>query len=425
LKLTVKQTVALDYLGDNITKEVLFGGGAGGGKSALGCYWILKQCIKYSGSRWLIGRARLKTLKETTLMSFFEISKKQGISASIMSYNQQSGTVNFFNGSQILLKDLDYYPSDPNYDELGSLEITGAFIDESNQITKKAKQIVGSRIRYKLDEYNVLPKILMTCNPAKNWVYDEFYKPHRDGNILEYRAFVSSLVTDNVHISKHYIDNLKVLDEVSKQRLLYGNWDYDDSKDRLIEYDSIQDYFTNSHVQKTGKIYITSDIARKGKDKTTIRVWDGFVCFEVHELTHSLIDETANYIKNLSIKYNVPMSRVVVDEDGVGGGVRDILRCLGFVNNGRAIGNANYANLKTQCTCIVAQMIVNKEMYEYPTIYRDNITQEMESVKYTNIDKDGKVSILGKDKVKEIIGRSPDHWDSIMMRGYFTLLQRA
>ena len=53
--LTKKQTKALDRLEDNITSEVIFGGGVAGGKSALGVYWIIKNCLKYPGSRWLMG----------------------------------------------------------------------------------------------------------------------------------------------------------------------------------------------------------------------------------------------------------------------------------------------------------------------------------------------------------------------------------
>ena len=67
MNLTIKQTEALDTLENNETNVLLFGGGAGGGKSLLGCYWILKNCFKYPKTRWLIGRAKLHTLKSTTL----------------------------------------------------------------------------------------------------------------------------------------------------------------------------------------------------------------------------------------------------------------------------------------------------------------------------------------------------------------------
>lgn len=58
MELTIKQTEALDYLEDDCTLEVLFGGGAGGGKSVLGCYWLWKCALKYPGSRYLMARLR-------------------------------------------------------------------------------------------------------------------------------------------------------------------------------------------------------------------------------------------------------------------------------------------------------------------------------------------------------------------------------
>ena len=204
--LTSKQTKALNYLEDQSTNEIIFGGGAGGGKSALGCYWIIKNCLRYKGSRWLIGRAVLKTLKDTTLNSFYDICKLQGLRSGVhYKYNAQSNIITFSNGSAIYLKDLFLYPSDPNFDELGSLEISGAFIDECNQVTEKAFNIVKSRIRYKLDLFNIIPKILGTCNPSKGFIYNNFYKPAKELKLPINKAFIQALATDNQNISLHYI----------------------------------------------------------------------------------------------------------------------------------------------------------------------------------------------------------------------------
>ena len=51
----------------------------------------------------------------------------------------------------------------------------------------------------------------------------------------------------------------------------------------------------------------------------------------------------------------------------------------------------------------------------------DLVSEEMGQVKEKDIDKDGKKAIEPKDKVKEVLGRSPDDWDSIMMRYWFEL----
>ena len=51
----------------------------------------------------------------------------------------------------------------------------------------------------------------------------------------------------------------------------------------------------------------------------------------------------------------------------------------------------------------------------------DIVSEEMEQIKLKDIDKDGKLGLIPKDKIKALIGRSPDDWDSIMMREYFEL----
>lgn len=426
MNLLIKQEYAIYYLKDQETKEVLYGGAAGGGKSALGCLWLIENCQKYKGSRWLMGRSKLKSLKETTLNTFFELTSLLGIGDQF-TYNAQSNIIKWGNGSEILLKDLFLYPSDPQFDSLGSLEICGAFIDECNQVVYTAWQIVLSRCRYKLNEFNILPKVLGTCNPSKNWTYKEFYKKSKDGTLGSKKVFIQSLPSDNPHLPPSYLESLLSLDKNSKQRLYYGNWEYDDDPSTLIDFDSIVDYFSPVHLSEEKEVYLTVDVARKGKDKSVIRIWKGWVCVKRIAIKKNTITELADKIKNLMSEYGVSRSRVVADEDGVGGGLVDILRCKGFINNSKALNGENYDNLKNQCSHKMALKIVNKQVGEICMDKQviDLISEEMEAVKLVDIDKDGRIKLLPKDKVKELIGRSPDDWDSIMMRYYFDLINKG
>ena len=467
MELLSKQKHAVYYLKDNETKELLYGGAAGGGKSALEVLKLIENCQLYPGSRWLLGRAKLKALKETTLNTFFELSSKLGITNQ-WNFNSQSNVITFDNGSEIILKDLFHYPSDPNFDSLGSLEITGAFIDECNQIVFKAWQIVTSRCRYKLTEWDVhgertdamevleynsegvaikwrnskgeeteglIPKCVGTCNPAKNWVYKEFYKPHRDGTLPTHRKFIQALPTDNPHLPQSYLDSLLALDKNSKQRLYFGNWEYDDDPSTLIDQDSITDYWQPIHLERTGEMYMTIDVARKGKDKTVYRVWDGLLCIYSYRIAKSDLKVVVERAKQLMRKYNVSLSNVIADEDGVGGGVVDFLGCKGFVNGSsplkEMIGDdyqtPNYRNLKSQCGYKMAELIVKRKVGEInaDTMTIEQTSEEMEQVKQKDIDKDGKIQLLPKEDVKMNIGRSPDEWDSIMMRYYFELAPKV
>lgn len=425
MKLLLKQEHATYYLKDNVTNEVLYGGAAGGGKSAFGCMWLIEMCQKYPGSRWLMGRSKLKTLKETTLASFLDVSSLLGVSSQF-NYNQQAGVIYWDNGSQIILKDLFLYPSDPNFDSLGSLEITGAFIDECNQIVYKAWQVVKSRIRYKLNEFGLIPKVLGSCNPAKNWVYSKFYLPFKKKELPLYRKFIQALPTDNPHLPSSYLESLLQLDDNSKQRLYYGNWEYDNDPSALISFEKINDIFTNDFIP-SGEKFITADIARFGRDETVISFWNGFRRESRIILPVNKVTEAADEIRKLANIKSVTMSNIIVDEDGVGGGVVDILGCNGFVNNSRPLPNPetgadeNYQNLKTQMYYALAKKIQSGGLYVVCNDgdEQDKIVKELEQVKQYNMDKDGKKQILPKDKVKELIGRSPDHSDNLMMRMWF------
>ena len=131
----------------------------------------------------------------------------------------------------------------------------------------------------------------------------------------------------------------------------------------------------------------------------------------------------------MQAKYSIPNSMTIADEDGVGGGVVDILGCNGFVNNSSPLpnpmnrGTENYNNLKSQCYFRLAERINKSGLFiDCQNIETKNaIIQELEQVKQYNMDKDGKRQILPKDKVKEVLGRSPDFADTIMMREWFDL----
>lgn len=422
LEFTNTQAQAISYLLDNKTTEVLFGGAAGGGKSWVGCAWLLLQCMKYPNTRYLMGRSKLDSLKKTTLNTFFEVCKTYKLQSGLhYNFNAGSNIITFANGAEILLKDLFLYPSDKNFDNLGSLELTGAFIDECNQITEKAKNIVASRMRYKLDEYNLIPKLLMTCNPAKNWVYTQYYRPAKEGKQKPYRKFIQSLVDDNEYISKYYKTQLQTLDELSKQRLLFGNWEYDATKDSLVQYDAILNLFSQKGIE--GRKYISCDVARFGSDKTVIMYWEGLHIKKIKTLLKSSINDVVDNVRQLQQENQVPLQNIIIDEDGVGGGAKDYLRCQGFINNARPLKNENYQNLKTQCYYKLSDLINKAQIgitCEDITI-KNNIIEELEQVRMKNADKDTKLQIIPKDTVKAIIGRSPDYSDALAMRMYYEI----
>ena len=416
-----RQSEALKFLSvDSDVETILYGGAAGGGKTMLGCMWQILRRLKYPGTRSLIGRAKLDTLKKTTMATFFQVAHEIGLKAGEdFIYNQQSHIIKFSNGSEIILADLFLYPSDPMMTDLGGLEITDAFIDEATEITEKAYSIVSSRIRYKLNEFGLKPKILLTCNPSKGWIYNQFYLPYKNQNLPAHRAFVQALPGDNIHLPDSYVTSLTRLPEADRKRLLEGDWEFDNSSDRLYMYDELMRCFREP--MAVGEGYITADIARLGKDRTVLCVWKGLSCIDIVILRQKRQDEVKAEIQRLMNQHGIRLSNVLADADGVGGGLVDSLRCREFMNGSKAVRGTQYMNLKADCYFRLGELIDKNEI-TLPIKWQEDIVKELELIRRVDPDKEGKLRVTSKDTISQRTGGiSPDIADAIMMRAYFEL----
>ena len=258
-------------------------------------------------------------------------------------------------------------------------------------------------------------------NPQTNWCYTYFYKPHQNDTLDSFKAFIQALPIDNPHLADSYLETLRNLPKRERDRLYYGRWESGDDN-QLISNDAMNNLFTNSFISKSNHNYIVVDVARKGKDKSVIMRWNGLVVEEIIEYSKNTITELAEAVKSMAYKHKIPMSNVVVDESGVGGGLVDILRCKGFVGGSKALGGENYFNLRTQCLYYLANSINKNEMYVMTDPSRINvIIEELEQIKSEINDGDSKLKVISKDDVKSNIGRSPDYSDTLSMRMYFEL----
>jgi hypothetical protein len=435
---TEKQKIAFYYLTDKVTKFIGFGGGAGGGKSFLGCLWQFYLSVNYPNHRGALARKELINLKKTTLLSFFKIisNKECGLGLNPSDYfklNSQTNTIEFKNGSKIFLLDLAYKPSDPDYLRLGGLELDDAFVDESNECPQQAIIILSSRIGR--GTTGLPPKMLETFNPSKNFIYQKYYLPYKERNLPINKVFIPSLATDNNYLTEEYIEMLKTLPENQKQRLLYGNFDYDNDPSSLVDYDAIQDIFSNEFVENTGVKYLSSDIAMRGRDNFVIFQWNGLRAKIPVIKQKTSGPEVVKEIKRISIEYNVPRSHIIVDTDGLGGFLESFTDDTGVEHEGflkniksfhagsSAMKDKEFVNLKSECAFKLAEMINLRKIYiECNNEIKEKIIEELSQLKQDHLDKDEqRKAIIKKDKMKENIGRSPDFLDCLIFRMYFEL----
>lgn len=433
-----KQKQCARFWVDDVTTDIVYGGAKGGAKSFTGCSLIFGDAFLYAGTHYFIARKKLNDLRKFTLPSIYEVFEGWGIKQAHYRFNGQDNFFELYNGSKVFLLEASYMPSDPLYMRFGSMQMTRGMIEEAGEFEEAAKNNLAASIgRWKNDVYNLPPKLLQTCNPSKNYLYREYYHKWKDGTLEPWKQFILALPTDNKCLPKGYLENLKrSLTPNERERLLHGNWEIDTDGTTLIQYEKIIDIFTNTHVPE-GRKCITADMARLGGDKIPIIEWNGF---RGHIRFYSKQDlaTTASLLEAARMRLGCGKSDVLVDEDGLGGGVVDFYGCKGFVNNSRAMADINspsrdlqgniiaenFDNLKSQCYYKLAERITANGYYMTydDDRVRDWIVQELEQVKQKKLDSDMKKGVVPKSVVKELLGRSPDFADTMMMREAFELM---
>lgn len=224
----------------NIPQLILGGGAAGGGKSYLASVWLVSSCIRFPDVRAVVARKTLKSLKESTWNTIRMVIKNWGLVEDVNYHiNNVAGTLRFWNDSVILMLDLADLPSDPNFERFGSMEATIAACDEVSEVSQKAIEVLFSRLRWKTHETFKVSKMLLTTNPTTNWVRSRFVQDENGDRIItrEGEFYIPFSVFDNPDIAfrQTYEAALnKISDQATKERLLYGNWDFVEANEMAI-----------------------------------------------------------------------------------------------------------------------------------------------------------------------------------------------
>lgn len=413
---------------DQTTDQILFGGAKYGGKSYLGCNLIFSDALTYPDTAYFISRHQLNDLRKHTRLSIEEVFRDWGLKMD--DYVKFNGMDNYYEclktRSPVFFLEGKELPSDPLFERFGSMQFTRGWIEEGGEFADLAIENLNATVGRKNNaKYGLRGKLLITCNPKKNILYRKFYKPWREGSLPDNLAFVRSLATDNVKGDKEYIYKLSQMkDPTMRARLWLGDWEYDDDPATLMGYDAIMDLFTN--VVDEGDKYASVDVARYGSDKTVISLWNGLTWYRRIVMEKASVPQVAEAVRQASEEEKIPRSHIVVDDDGVGGGVADMLPgCVRFNGGGKPIEvkgqEQNYKNLKAQCSYALADRVNTRSVAISFAGHEDSISEDLGWVKRDKMDHDTKLCILPKEKVKEGLGRSPDDADVMMMRMVFEL----
>lgn len=448
LKLSQKQKLVLTLLNDDQITDILFGGGAGGAKSFTVCLWAVLQCRQYAGIRIGLGRKELTKLKQTTVQTLLEeVHPALGVKPHEYHYNDLKGKIKYLNGSVIQMIELIDAPSDPDFDRFGSLNLTHTIIEESGEVSQKAKNVFHSRKnRYMNKVHNIVGKSITTCNPSQNFLKQEYYKPYKklgagewqkwengrvevDGVMKpSYRAFIRSLATDNPFISRNYIEVLRQLPPAEKKRLLEGNWDYTD--DDLVLFKSMLLDKATIRAISSGSKAIGVDISDSGGDETILSLVEASVIVDQKNVE---IDKSegatpiGEQIALAVIKYAQQNGfepkdafRIAIDGVGVGASTRDFLFSKGWRVRIFIAGSAPqtppnepimFRNLRGQTIYRMSQEMERGTFSIYARLATyEALKDELMAHEYSTEER--VILIKQKKDIKQALGRSPDHAES-------------
>lgn len=437
--LSQRQRLALDLFEDQRVVDLLFGGGAGGGKTILVCAWIILQCRNYPGIRIGLGRKELTRLKQTTVVTLLrEAHALMGVKPGEFFYSDHKSTVTYINGSIVQLIDLAPLPSDPNFDRFGSLNFTHTVIEEVGEVARRAKDVFTSRKnRFMNAEYNIVGKSIATCNPAQSYVKTEYYKPYKElgggeyqkweyGNVEingvmqpAYRAFIRSLATDNPYLPLNYIEVLRKLPDAERKRLLEGNWDFEDNDAMIFKSTTIDRCLVDAVI--SGEKYIGADIADTGSDQTIFTLIEGDTIVEQREINVDKNEAIGEQIALELIKYaqqngldSANAKNIGVDTLGVGASTRDFMRSKGWRINDFIAGAAstsNFKNLRGETIYGMGQALDQGKLKIFSRLKTlDKLREQLMAHEYTTEERT--IVVKSKKTIKETLGRSPDHAES-------------
>lgn len=424
--MTPKQTLALGYLQDNITDELLLTGSAGSAKTTIAIFWAVKYALMYKGFVCGIVRRFISESMVTIMESLDEVLDLQGIPKSIYAFDKTTNVITFQNGSKFMLISGNVTSSDKSSKlaRLGGIQLTALIIDECSLISKFFVDIIRTRVRFipqsmKEDEnldYR-FKKIYITNPDISSWIYPDWILPHQAGTLQYYRKIIHSTVNDNPHMSPAYRDDLNRLPKTERDRLYLGLW-VSQSNDELIPLDTLNRMFVPIDYSQYPATHISCDVAYNGAnaDYTVIMVWSNFFLVDLYYHKDKNLVENAKLIKELMAKHTIGGNNVYIDSDGLGKGLVDMVPgSYPIINISPALNKENYKNLKAQLYYKVRENAgeIRMSALNIPTEIIEQIKQEFAAIDAIIIG-DDKWDVTSKVKVREKLGgKSPDFSDCI------------
>jgi hypothetical protein len=216
-----------------------------------------------------------------------------------------------------------------------------------------------------------------------------------------------------------WVEDMKKYGETSPMYMARVLGQFPDSAiDTLITLSDIER--ARKRDPKGGKVSLGVDVARFGDDLSVLLVLKGDKIAEVEKYQGQDTVFTAGRVDHYADKYDVPPSRISIDDTGVGGGVTDICRANGMDVNPEDFGRkardeATFVNRRTELWVWMRDWLKDTAALQSlsPDLIRD-LEGDLAGTRY-KYRPDQRMALEAKADMKKRLGRSPDVGDALAL----------
>jgi len=437
LEATDKQEYLFKLIAQGGILRILYGGAVGGAKTV---GWLMVSytlCKIFPGCRGVFIRKDGRVLRRNTIPSFWKTCPKPFFHPA--RFNRTEMVAKASNGSELIFMG-ENYDKDKELTAFDGLEVNFAIIEDAQECTEALFFKLQDRVgRWKLDP---MPPLLigLSCNPHQGWLKNIFYIPWQQGKLEPPNYFIKALPSDNPYLDENYIKSLDGLKETAPalyRKRVQGSWEAEDDVQQLISWDSI--YACEELIDMTEQlerdawvpdVSLGIDVGRNGPDPSKWYVLEGdedtgYNIIHIEGYAKTTGPEVEIKTKELIDRFEISHHRVWMDTVGLGAFAYDHLvedgyEIQSFVGGAKAdeqyviqrSGNKKemiFKNLNSQASWNLKLLIDKSKL---GGLVDQKLREDIAAYKY-DIKGEKTIYVSPKDKVKEILRRSPDDGDAL------------
>lgn len=442
LVLKEKQQEVINILNDRPDiDELILIGPTGVGKSALASHVFISIADAFPHSQLFVWRKNFNTARKTIWRTYKKmLSDMNMIEDEHYKLNEGSLLIEFPNKSLITFAQADS-STDKDQNKIKGLDITASQLEESNELTEDAVDMIMSR-KGRANQAGQPSINIHTMNPNNGWTKSRYYDKWKKGELPSNVMVIEFTLQDSWQTDQDINSLIRSKPMWWIQRYLYNNWNYLDEDHALIsgylwekakiyklpelERDIHGQVIPKDPRYKLDKV-IGVDVSDNGGDATVLTLIEHGVMTEQKELklperTYGKNPEmdarpTGYLFAQQLIAYaeskgftKAQARQISLEVNGVGTAMRDGMKVLGWhIDEYTATAksrNETFLNMRRALDEGEVQVLQKNA-------YRGNDDELWREISAHDTDiVDGVEKITKKDKIKELLGRSPDYADS-------------